>query len=174
MERRKVVFILLMCLCTMYSWAQEFPNVGTTISLTSLDSKDKYVSHKNYDIILSEITSDLDKKDASFKIVKALNGKEGYISLESSSFPKHYVRNLNFIMRLQKVDPEQDIALFNNDASFKIINGLAKSGISFESYNFPHFYIRTSNNVLRLEMKDGSKLFKSEATFISEEALSNK
>jgi len=32
-------------------------------------------------------------------------------------------------------------ALFNADASFKALKGLAGSGVTFRSYNYPQFYL---------------------------------
>jgi Alpha-L-arabinofuranosidase B (ABFB) domain/Astacin (Peptidase family M12A) len=79
------------------------------------------------------------KADASFKVVRALDGTPCY-SLQSSNYPDHYLRHQNYRLRIDRNDGS---ALFRQDATFCAQTGLANSGgVSLVSRNLPGHYIR--------------------------------
>ncbi len=134
---------------------------GTIVTLQSLNFPDLFIRHRNYLGELSRISSDQDRKDASFRVVPGLaNGN--LISFESINSPGYYLLHEGFRIKLAR---GADNDLFRKNATFKRVPGLANSSmVSFESYNYPGFYIRHRNFHLFLE-KDNTDLFRKDATF---------
>ena len=85
----------------------------------------KYIRHQGFEGKITDINSELDRKDATFKIVPALDGRKGYVSLESVNYPGHYLRHQGFMLKLHKSDGSD---LLNKDASFKPVSGLVGKG----------------------------------------------
>lgn len=84
------------------------------------------------------------KQKSTLKIVSPLNGRAGWISLQSTAFPNYYIRHQGFRVWLQNVDGTVD---FRESASFKIVPSLNgnPSMVSFQSNN-PKYYICTHWN----------------------------
>ncbi len=136
---------------------------GETHSFQSHNYPDHYLRHRNGVLELTKISSELDKKDATFKVVKGLWG-EGTISLESVNFPGHYLRHQNFVLKLHKATPDD---LFKKDASFKTWQSVIdENQISFESINYPGYYIRHQNFKVYLQKQDKNvDLYNKDITF---------
>lgn len=131
-----------------------------TYSFESYNYPEHYIRHKNYMGEISEINSNLDKKDATFRVVRGLAGKCN--SFESVNYPGHYLRHQNYRIKLHKTDGSD---LFQKDATFCIKPGLADAEHrSFESYNYPNHYLRHKNYHLYIE-EDHGDLFNRDATF---------
>jgi hypothetical protein len=134
---------------------------GEIISLQSYNYPDHCIRHRNFLGEITIITSDLDKKDATFKIVPGLADSK-LISFESINYPEYYLRHENFQINLHKYSDDQ---LFKEDATFKKVPGLAdKTWSSFESCNYPGHYIRHRDFHLYLE-EGSDDLFKRDVTF---------
>lgn len=133
------------------------------IQLDSYNYPGRYIRHKSY---LGEVDpiNTLDTQDFTFRLVPGL-ADSNFVSFESVNFPGYYLRHSNYRLTLQKGTSDQ---LFKNDATFKILPGLAYPDgygfVSFESYNFPGYYIRHSGFHLYLGTGT-SDLFKNDATF---------
>jgi Alpha-L-arabinofuranosidase B (ABFB) domain len=134
---------------------------NTVVSIGALDFPDRYFRHKNFLGYLEPISGELDKKDATFKLIPGLANRN-CISFESVNFPGQFLRHENFKLKLVRRINQQ---LFNQDATFCIVQGLSGRASSFESINFPGYYIRHQNFELRVDPSDGSDLFRKDATF---------
>jgi hypothetical protein len=130
-------------------------------SLQSYNYPQYYVRRRNYLGELTQILSDLDRKDATFKIVPGLaDGR--CMSFESRNFPGYYLRHQDYQVKLASSDGS---SLFREDATFCNKPGLADSaGTSFESLNHPGYYLRHRNFKLYLE-QGADKSFREDATF---------
>jgi hypothetical protein len=137
-------------------------SASSAISLRSNNVPSSFIRHRNERAELSTISSDLDRRDATFRIVPGL-ADSNLVSLESTNFPDHFLRHQNFELKLQRRGSDQ---LFRDDATFGVKTGLADpGGMSFESRNFPGFFLRHANFRVRLDRNDGSELFQKDATF---------
>jgi hypothetical protein len=131
-------------------------------SLQSFNYPKTYIRHRDGLGFTTEISSELDRKDASWHLRPGLAGGNT-LSFKSVNYPKQYLRHQDGRIKLQDAEDED---LFKNDASFKRINGLAQGGwVSFESVNFPDHFIRHKEGELWVEKNDGSELFAKDATF---------
>lgn len=134
---------------------------GTIVRLQSMNFPGLFIRHRNFLGELTRITSDLDRKDASFRIVPGLADRR-FVSFESVNYPGYYLRHEGFRIKLVR---GTDNDLFRKDATFKRVPGLASpSMVSFESYNHPGYYIRHRDFQLFLE-KGTTDLFRQDATF---------
>jgi Alpha-L-arabinofuranosidase B (ABFB) domain len=135
---------------------------SSAISLRSNNFPSHFIRHRNALAEISTISSDLDRRDATFRIVPGL-ADGNLVSLESTNFPDHFLRHQNFELKLHRRGGDQ---LFRDDATFNVRTGLADpGGMSFESRNFAGFFLRHSNFRVRLDRNDGSELFRRDATF---------
>jgi len=58
--------------------------------------------HRNFEIWNDRFDgSDLNKKDASFKVVAANNNKPGYVSFESVNYPGYFLRHSDYKLFLK-------------------------------------------------------------------------
>ncbi|UXH76033.1 AbfB domain-containing protein [Roseateles amylovorans] len=57
------------------------------------------------------------------------------------------------------------------DGNWKMVTGLAGSGVSFQSQNYPNSYLRQRNGEAWLDQNDGSTQFRQEATFLQAPGL---
>lgn len=149
-------------------FAQAKFSTGKIISFKSVNYPNKFIRHRNFLGELTTISSALDKKDASFKVVPALNGKKGYVSFESVNYPGYYLRHQNFVIKLHKKEGSK---LYKEDASFKPRKGLAQKGYTFESSNYPGRYIRHRNFKMYLEPTNNSPLFNKDASFFIDKSF---
>jgi len=131
------------------------------VTLKSHNYPSHAIRHRNFMGEISEINSQLDMKDATFKVVKGLADPSA-ISFESVNYPGYYLRHQNYQVKLHKNDRSR---LFLEDATFRKVPGLADDAkISFESFNFPNYYIRHKNFKLYIEQGSGN-LFQNDTTF---------
>jgi len=111
---------------------------------------------------IQEISSQLDRQDASWSIGPGLAG-HNTVSFRSVNYPQLYLRHQHWRVKLHRFE-ETD--LFRKDASFKRLNGLAEGGwVSFEALNAPDHFLRHRHGELWVEKNDGSDLFAQDATF---------
>ncbi len=130
-------------------------------SFQSYNYPSYYIRHSNYLGEISQISSTLDKLDATFKIVPGL-ADSSCVSFESLNYPKHYLRHQNNRVKLHSWENSQ---LFREDATFCVKPGLADPElVSFESYNYPDYFLRHRNSHLYIE-QDNSDLFRADTTF---------
>ena len=158
MKRVKIVALTLFLLLSVNHSA--FAYNPYVYSFASYNYPEHFIRHQNYLGEISKISSDLDKKDATFRIVRGLAGTCN--SFESVNYPGYYLRHQNYRVKLNKAENND---LFQKDATFCMRDGLADTElISFESYNYPDHYIRHKNYHLYIE-KDKGDLFNKDATF---------
>ena len=131
------------------------------VSLRSLNYPARYVRHRNFLGELSEVSTDLTRRDSSFVLVPGLADTSG-VSLLASNFSNYYLRHQGFRLKLQLLSNDD---LFRRDATFHIVPGLADATkLSLRSVNFPNHYIRHRNFLLYLE-SGSDALFKQDTTF---------
>ena len=134
---------------------------GSMASFQSHNYRSHFIRHANFLGEITPISSDLDRKDSTFRMVAGLADSR-YVSFESVNYPGHYLRHQDFRLKLQNFDGSQ---LFRQDATFKMGHGLADgSWSSFESVNYPGHYIRHKNFHLYLE-RGSDDLFRRDSTF---------
>ncbi len=85
-----------------------------------------------------------------YNIVPSLSRDcEDCISFQSIRDTTYFLRHESFLLKLDKKD---STALFNQDASFRIVPGLEGEGkISVQSHNFPSRYLRLMGNKVELK-----------------------
>ncbi|XP_065644918.1 uncharacterized protein LOC136075493 [Hydra vulgaris] len=100
-----------------------------------------------------------------FRVVKALNGREDSVSLQSVINGLKYLRHQNFILKLNQVDLYSE--LFKNDASFIMRkNYYYPNYVSFESTNYPRYFLRHQDFTIKLQQEQPfDELFKKDASF---------
>jgi hypothetical protein len=131
-------------------------------SLQSFNYPKTYIRHRDNLGFISEISSELDRKDSSWYFTPGLADR-AHVSFRSVNYPKAFLRHQEGRVKLHEFE---DAELFRQDATFKRINGLAKGGwVSFESVNFPDHFIRHKDGELWVEKNDGTELFAKDATF---------
>jgi hypothetical protein len=142
---------------------------GIRASMRAFNYPNFFIRHSNFLGEITAISSDLDRNDATFRVVWGLADPNSTFSLESINYPGYYLRHSNFRLRL---DPYTEEPLFKADATFRLQPGLANPiWSSFDSYNYPGYYIRHRDFHLYLEPKvDAPKsvadLFRQDATFL--------
>ena len=134
---------------------------ATIVTLQSMNFPDLFICHRYYLGELAGISTDLDRKNASFRIVPGLANGD-LVSFESVNFPGYYLCHQGFRIKLV-LGANND--QFRKDATFNRVPGLANNSmVSFESYNFPGYYIRHRDFHLYLE-KGNTDIFRNDATF---------
>lgn len=138
-------------------------------SLESENYPGHFARHRDYLAYITEVSTQLDRDDATWRLVPGLAGK-GY-SLESRNFPGWYLRHSGYRLR---ISPYSTTRLFKADATFYLRKGLSRSGgkwRSLESFNYPNHFIRHRNYELWLDKNNDSRLFKRDATFLVRDPL---
>ena len=131
-------------------------------SLQSFNFPKSYIRHRNGLGYITEIRSELDRKDASWHLTHGLANRD-HVSFRSVNFPNAFLRHQEGRLKLHDFE---DADLFRKDATFKRVNGLAEAGwVSFESVNYPDCFIRHKYGELWVEKNDGTELFVKDATF---------
>lgn len=132
------------------------------ITLRSHNYPNHAVRHRNFLGELTEIHSELDRQDATFKIVRGL-ADPAAVSFESVNYPGYYLRHQGYRIKLHKNDGS---GLFQADATFRQVPGLADPAkYSFQSVNYPTHYLRHRGFALYIEQGDGD-LYRSDCTFM--------
>jgi len=143
--------------------------LGQFYSFQSFNFPDHYIAHANFLGELIVPSSDLQRKDSTFKMIEGLashpNGGAQAVSFESFNYPGYYLRHFQFRIHLQTSDGTEG---FKDDATFWLEAGNAKPSdvvySSFRSFNFPSRFIRHRNFDLWVEGGDDDP-FKSDSTF---------
>lgn len=133
-------------------------------SFQSFNYPKYYIRHRDFLGYITEISSELDKKDSTFKIVSGLADTDA-ISFESINYPGYYLRHQNFRLKLQKDDGSE---LFRLDSTFfkedSTLEPNDPEWVSFRSINYPSHFIRHKNFELWIEA-GSDELFKKDTTF---------
>ncbi|MCH7229432.1 AbfB domain-containing protein [Glycomyces sp. L485] len=116
--------------------------------LRSHNYPDRLVRHTDSNVRLEANPSPAE--DARFRMVPGLaDGSTGYVSFESVNNPGQYLRHSFFELVLA---PDDGTALFDEDATFRMVEGLADEWCtSYQSYNFPDQHVRHSGFELQLD-----------------------
>lgn len=131
------------------------------VSYRSVNYPSRYIRHRGFLGELTVISTELDRRDATFRIVPGLADPNA-ISLAATNFSNHYLRHQGFRLKLQRFGGDD---LFKRDATFRVARGLSDgTKVSFASYNYPNHYIRHRNFSLYLETGSDA-LFRSDSTF---------
>jgi len=134
---------------------------GTYHSLESLNYPGEYIRHRDSLGEKTTVVSELDKKDATFKVVAGL-ADGNCISLEARNYPGYFLRHQDYRVKLHRNDGSQ---LFRQDATFCVKAGLADpNAVSLESKNYPGRYLRHRDGHLWVESGSGD-LFRADATW---------
>jgi Alpha-L-arabinofuranosidase B (ABFB) domain len=141
--------------------------LGAAVSFQSHNYPDHYIRHLGGLGELTTASSQLDKADASFRVVPGLSDS-ACSSFRSVNYPGYYLRHAGYRVRL---DPYSGDAPYLSDATFCARPGLRSgSDVSFESRNFPGLYIRHQSQHLYLQ-GGTDDLFRADATFKRVSAL---
>jgi len=136
-------------------------------SLQAYSPQNHYIRHAGFDGRVGLPKTELDARDAQFRVVPGLADKN-CVSFESTNAPDHYFKHAFFRIVLAKRLDEQK---FREDATFCIVWGLRKTNrsgtdsMSFRSFNFPDRYIRHRNSELWLDPFENTPLYRDDATF---------
>lgn len=137
------------------------------LSLRWFAAPDQYVRHRDFLAYVTPLASELDRRDATFRITQGLVGH--CISFEAVGFPNHFLRHQGFRVKLA---PFEDTQLFREDATFcsgpGLADGLARS---YLSVNYPTYYLRVDNGELWLRPFEESDAFRRDATFVEGDLL---
>ncbi|MGW4210311.1 AbfB domain-containing protein [Lentzea sp. NPDC004789] len=136
-----------------------------SLSIQSYNFPTHYVRHRDFVAVLTTITTDLDRADATFGSGRGDRNPgvgEGIV-FRASNIPGFRLRHQDFAVWLQPdllvVDPNRppsyltpESELFYADAAFRVVPGLADaSWVSFQSVNFPDRHLRHRDFRLHLE-----------------------
>lgn len=88
-----------------------------------------------------------------------VNGQ--YVKLQSFNAQDSHLRHYLFLGTLSRIATPQEVS----DSTFKIIPGLAGSGVTFESVNFPGMYLRHFLFRLTLMLRTPDPVFPGDASF---------
>lgn len=136
-------------------------------SLQAYRPQDHYMRHAGFLGRISRTKTDLDVRDAKFRVVPGLADKN-CVSFEATNVRDHYFKHAFWRIVLAKRLDEQK---YREDATFCIVSGLrktARSGVdamSFRSFNFPDRYIRHRKLELWLDPIENTSLYRDDATF---------
>ncbi|MEZ4870261.1 MAG: spherulation-specific family 4 protein [Caldilineaceae bacterium] len=138
-----------------------------TLSFQASDIPTAFIRHQFFRAKLTSIFSDLDKKDATFKLVPGLanNGDPMRVSFESVNYPGYYLRVTatdNTVMLRVKQNDAQYLA----DATFRLRPGLNNASLtSFEAVSRPGAYLHHANGLVWVDPTNNSASFNPSATF---------
>lgn len=136
-------------------------------SLQAYRPENHYMRHAGFLGRIGRTKTDLDVRDAKFRVVPGLADKN-CVSFEATNVRDHYLKHAFFRIVLAK---RLDERKFSEDATFCIVWGLHKTtrsgndSMSFRSFNFPDRYIRHRNFELWLDPLENTALFRDDATF---------
>ena len=130
-------------------------------SFRSANYPARYLRHRNFLGELTEVSSEGDRRDATFRVVPGLADPSA-VSLAATNLSNHYLRHQGFRLKLQPFSGDD---LYKADATFRTVAGLSDSTkTSFQSVNHPKHYLRHRGFSLYLDTGSDS-LFRSDATF---------
>jgi Alpha-L-arabinofuranosidase B (ABFB) domain len=155
------------CLAVLMLPGTGFVQEPTYRSLLAFSPRDYYIRHAGFVGQIGQAKTDLDVRDAKFRIVPGLADRN-CVSFESTNVRDHYLKHAFFRIVLAKRLDEQK---YREDATFCTVPGLHKTNrsgaasMSFRSFNFPDRYIRHRNFELWLDPLETTPLFRDDATF---------
>ncbi|QBI56313.1 AbfB domain-containing protein [Streptomonospora litoralis] len=135
-----------------------------SLRVTTPGYDNRYIRHQDslgFTEVVDESSSDLLKRDATWRIVPGLADDECY-SLESLNYPDEYLRHRESRVRREASDGSE---LFREDATWCAVPGLSGSGVSLRSYNFPDQYLRHYDSELWLAGVGGPEPYETSANF---------
>jgi hypothetical protein len=137
------------------------------VRFRSSNLKDHYIRHANSLGRISPLTSDLDRQDSLWKVVRPLADVPDAVSLESVNYPGHYLRHQDFRV---KISTFEDTGLFRDDATWIWLDAQTgdRGGVTLEASNMRGFYIRHSNYELsaaRAQVGEDLDLYRSDVSF---------
>ena len=153
--------------------------VSRLVSLRLARKPTNYLMHAYYKAVIGEVTTDL-QLNATFELVaglttglqdrknhsvSSLQGKVGeVVSFRSINIPRHYLAHSKHQLLLQR---HEDSETFRNNASFKIVKGLSRSGISLEAVQYPDYFLvfNASAGTVVLRQYQPGREFADNATF---------
>ncbi|GAA3719013.1 hypothetical protein GCM10022204_43930 [Microlunatus aurantiacus] len=135
------------------------PLPGFVGAFEALGLPGKIIRHRNALGEISDLSSDLDRADATFRILPVGNDT---VRLEATNFPRHFLRHQNFRVVLHQDDGTD---LFRLDSTFKTSRRGLFAWTRLESVNFPGHFIRHRNFELWVDPDDGSPLFASDSAW---------
>lgn len=136
-------------------------------SLQTYSPQNHYVRHAGFLGRIGRPKTELDVRDAKFRVVPGLADKN-CVSFESTNVRDHYFKHaFSRIVLAKRLDEQK----FREDATFCPVWGLHRStrsgveAMSFRSFNFPDRYIRHRNFELWLDPLENTPLYRDDATF---------
>lgn len=162
------------------------------VKFQSFNYNTHYIRHKNFRAVIEPLETDLDHKDATFKVVEGLDPRTvkgsdatihgGAVSFESLNYPGHFLRHLNQKLELGKrPEDSTDLAQFARDATFIISDtimsrqdsGYPNGCSSIVAINYLVLprdrWFRHRDFKVNVENPDNSELFRKDATFCIED-----
>jgi len=137
----------------------------------SVNFRNQYMRHRNFNLYKESGSGDLYEKDSSFKVIPAINGISGQVSLESYNFQGFDIRHYHYYGKISACSSNDSTC--KDDGSWTVKNGLALDGndgtVSFESYNFKGFFLRHQSGKVRIAKVEDNVLYKEDATWIPHE-----
>jgi hypothetical protein len=136
-------------------------------SLQAYKPQDYYMRHAGFVARIGRTVTDLDVRDANFRVVPGLADKN-CVSFEATNARDHYLKQAFWRIVLAK---RLDEPRFREDATFCIVPGLHKGSragvesMSFRSFNFPNRYIRHRDYELWLDPFEDTPPYRDDATF---------
>ncbi|MDA3874673.1 MAG: AbfB domain-containing protein, partial [Kiritimatiellae bacterium] len=137
--------------------------VETLVSIQSANFPERFVRHMSFKGRIDPIVSELDQKDATFRLVPGLADRT-HVSLESATIPNHFLVVEGNVIMLRERKP--------NDATFDKTAGFIKRPgqsdprlLSLESAAVPGAYVRHGGFVLYVAPSGDSAISKADATF---------
>lgn len=123
---------------------------------------DRKVFKGDYDRIKEALISTYNNNNNA-----GMNSPLGYVAWASYNIAGQFIRHINSEGRIAgNVTPR-------DDAFWKMVPGLAGTGVSFQSKQFPNRYFRHRGGQVFLEENDNSSLFAGDATFIVKPGLAD-
>jgi hypothetical protein len=151
-------------------------NTYRSFQVTTSGLTDRFMRHQNgagVTSIIGATSSVLDKIDGTFLIRSGLADQNCY-SIESNNFPGSYLRHQNNKIYLGARAGDWAPALFDQDATWCAVAGLAGEGVSLQSKNYPGRYLRQLAGALVLNgSADTPATFASDATWRVTTALTD-
>jgi len=134
----------------------------------SVNYSGQYMRHRNYNLYKEPGSGDLYEEDSSFKVISAINGISGVVSLESLNFPGYEIRHYHYYGKISQCSSADSTC--KDDGSWTVKQALAPGGnVSFASYNYKGFYLRHQGGKVRISNQEDSILYKEDASWIPHE-----
>lgn len=147
------------------------PEVGKLISFVSSNYNGYYLRHASFQAWINPfIEQELYRKDATFKVVPALNNRDGYFSFESVNYPGFFLKHTNVLIFISKFEGTLN---FKEESSFQLVPALdgRANCYSILSSNVCGHYLRHAGYKLWLHPFNDQPLYKHDASWLIVEGL---